>query len=98
MQARLTIITILSSFVLSAPACSADISPGNWEINLEMRVPGQADDLLPPMQLQQCFTAADAKDPSRVLVGIANPGATGCNYSDKSYSGNTFRFSVQCAG
>jgi len=33
-----------------------------------------------------------------VLGGVSNPGASGCNYSDKSYSGNTFSFSMQCAG
>lgn len=53
---------------------------------------------MPPVQLRQCLTAADATDPSRLLGSIANPGASGCNYPDASYAGNTFSFVMTCAG
>jgi Protein of unknown function (DUF3617) len=33
-----------------------------------------------------------------VLVGVGNPGASDCTYTDKAYSGNSFHFSMQCAG
>jgi hypothetical protein len=29
---------------------------------------------------------------------MANPGVSGCTYSHKDYAGNSFRFSMQCAG
>ena len=82
------------------PLCglAADLSPGLWEITLETRVASQPGFTPAPFRLQQCLTAADARDPSALLGGLANPGASGCSYSDKSYSGNTFRFSMQCAG
>ena len=82
------------------PACglAADLSPGLWEITLETRVAAQPGFTPEPFRLKQCLTAADAKDPSALLGGLANPGASGCSYSDKSYSGNTFRFTMQCAG
>ena len=51
-----------------------------------------------PVTVNQCFTATDVKDPSRLLGGISNPGASRCIYSNKSYSGNTFRFSMSCSG
>ncbi|MCX7142259.1 MAG: DUF3617 family protein [Proteobacteria bacterium] len=46
----------------------------------------------------QCLSAADTKDPSALLGGMSSPGASGCTYSNKTYSGNTFRFSMQCSG
>ena len=85
--------------MLASPlALAADVSPGSWEITMETRVPAEPGFAPPPFQITQCLTDADARDPSRVLGGVSNPGATGCNYSDKSYSGNTFTFSMQCAG
>jgi hypothetical protein len=82
----------------STLALAADVSPGSWEITMETRVPAEPDFAPPPFQLTQCLTEADARDPSRVIGRVSNPGATGCNYSDRSYSGNTFSFAMQCAG
>ncbi len=92
-----TLITIGAS-ALCTPAQAADLSPGLWEITLETqtaRLPGFPRE---PFRLTQCLTEADAKDPSALLGGLANPGASGCTYTDKAYSGNTFRFTMQCAG
>ena len=86
--------------MLRAPLASlaADMSPGMWEITLEARVAAQPGFAPEPFRLTQCLTAADTRDPSKVLGGLANPGASGCTYTDKVYAGNTFRFSMQCAG
>ena len=91
-------ITLFVIGLASTVALAADVSPGSWEITMETRVPAEPGFAPPPFQITQCLTDADARDPSRVLGGVSNPGATGCNYSDKSYSGNTFSFSMQCAG
>jgi hypothetical protein len=82
----------------STVALAADVSPGSWEITLETRVPAEPAFAPPPFSLTQCLTEADARDPSRVLGTASNPGATACNYTDQSYSGNTFTFSMQCSG
>src|SRR5882672_12859113 len=92
MKATLFVVGLVSTAAL------ADVSPGSWEITLETRVPAEPAFTPPPFSLTQCLTDADARDPSRVLGSVSNPGATGCNYTDKSYSGNTFTFSMQCAG
>ncbi len=97
MQTALPRILLLSTFA-SPLVLAADVSPGSWEITMETRVPAEPGFAPPPFQITQCLTDADARDPSRVLGGVSNPGATGCNYSDKSYSGNTFSFAMQCAG
>lgn len=65
---------------------------------METRVAADPGFAPPPFQITQCLTAEDARDPARVISGVANPGASGCTYSDKSYSGNTFSFSMQCTG
>ena len=83
---------------LCTPAQASDLSPGLWEITLETRVAAQPGFAPEPFRLTQCLSAADAKDPSALLGGLANPGAGGCTYTDKTYSGNIFRFSMQCAG
>jgi hypothetical protein len=74
------------------------MAPGLWEITLETRVAAQPGFTPEPFRLKQCLTAADTRDPSALLGGIANPGASGCTYGNKAYSGNTFRFTMQCAG
>ena len=51
-----------------------------------------------PVTVNQCLTAADAKDPSKLLGSIASPGASGCSYTNRSYSGNTFSFAMTCSG
>jgi hypothetical protein len=61
-------------------------------------VPAQPGFTPPPFQITQCLTEADARDPSRVLAGVSNPGATRCNYSEKNYSGDSFSFAMQCEG
>ena len=84
--------------LVSHPALSADISPGLWEIMMETRVAASPDFAPGPFKLNQCLTAADARNPERVLGQVANPGAQGCEYTDKNYSGNTLTFTMRCSG
>lgn len=95
MRATLGSLLILACIPL---ASAQDISPGSWQITMETRVPAEPDFAPPAFELTQCLTPADARDPSRVLGGVSNPGASGCNYTDKSYAGNTFSFAMQCGG
>ena len=98
MRALWMIAAALPAAAFSQPGVAADLSPGLWDITLETRVAAQPGFAPAPVRLRQCLTAADARDPSALLGGLANPGARGCSYSDKSYSGNTFRFSMQRDG
>lgn len=90
--------TFLAIALASTAALAADISPGSWEISMETRVPAEPGFAPPAFSTTQCLSDADARDPSRVLGGVSNPGASGCSYTDKSYSGSTFSFAMQCAG
>jgi hypothetical protein len=71
------------------------ISPGLWQISVQLNTEALA---MLPVTVNQCLTAADAKDPSKLLGSISNPGASGCSYTNRSYSGNTFSFSMTCSG
>jgi len=98
MRAPLAGLVALQAAIYCVPGLAADMSPGLWEITLESRVAAQPGFAPEPFRLTQCLTAADTRDPSKLLGGIANPGASGCTYTDKAYSGSTFHFSMQCAG
>lgn len=98
MRAQFAILAALHAAAFCTPGLAADMSPGLWEITLETRVAAQPGFAPEPFRLQQCLTAADAHDPSALLGAMANPGASGCTYSHKAYAGNSFRFSMQCAG
>jgi hypothetical protein len=98
MRARLAILTAVQAAAFCTPGLAADMSPGLWEITLETRIAAQPGFVPEPVRLQQCLTAADVRDPSALLGAMANPGASGCIYSDKAYAGDSFRFSMQCSG
>jgi hypothetical protein len=96
MKAR--ILFAVAAAIAAATACADDLSPGLWEITMESRV-GAAPGWAPaPFNLQQCLTANDARDPSKLIGSISTPGATGCNYTERNYSGSTFRFALDCSG
>ena len=94
-QSVMSALRTVIAFALIAPTLcfSQSISPGLWEISLQLAAEG-----MPPVQANQCLTVADAADPSKVLSGMSTPSATGCTYSEKSYSSNTFRFAMTCTG
>jgi len=97
---RTMIVAIASSAaaIAAAGSLAADVSPGLWEITMETRAPAVPDFAPAPFHIQQCLSAAEAREPGRLLGQIANPGASGCEYADRNYSGNSFSFTLKCAG
>ncbi len=96
MNSRFLIALLLAA--AASPSLADDIQPGLWELSLETRVPASPDYAPPPVTLRQCLTDQDARDPSRVLGGAANPGATDCVYTDRRYAGGRFHFAMVCGG
>ncbi len=94
--ARVGVVAAVLIATIATPAAFAqDVSPGLWEITMETRIPGSDVQAVPPSQMTQCLKASDAA----ALVGaISNPGARDCSYTEKNYSGNTFRFAMVCSG
>jgi hypothetical protein len=94
-------IQIIAGMLLATtgtPALAADIQPGLWELVVESKVAAAPDFSPAPATMKQCLAERDAQDPSTILGGVANPGATDCTYTEKSFSGNVFRFEMRCAG
>ena len=87
-------MALLCTTVLAAE----DVRPGLWKISLEAAVAASPDWKPQAFELTQCLTESDAQNPSRLLLGMASPGATGCDYSNRQYSGNSMTFDVSCAG
>ena len=96
MHLKIFAIVLLSA--LATSSFTAVIQPGLWELTMETRVAASPDFAPAPTSINQCLTAQDAQDPSRVLGGVANPGASDCTYTEKNFVGSTFRFKMQCAG
>ena len=97
MPSRIVILAA-GAFALTSVARADDIAPGLWELSLEARVEAEPGFQPEPTKVNQCVTKDDATDPSRILGPIASAGATDCRYSEKSYVGDTFRFTMQCSG
>ncbi len=74
-----------------------NLSPGLWQISVQAQA-AAIPTAMAPLQVSQCLTAEDAKDPAKLLGAITSPGASGCTYSNKSYSGNKFHFAMECMG
>ena len=92
------ILFALTATMAAYPTFADDLSPGLWEITMESRVEAAASWEPSPFKLTQCLTANDARDPSRLVGSISTPGATGCKYSERNYSGSTFQFVLDCSG
>jgi hypothetical protein len=75
-----------------------DVKPGLWDIALESGVSASPDWKPQPFAMKQCLSEADAKNPDRLLLGMGSSGATGCDFLNRQYSGNTLSFDVSCAG
>jgi hypothetical protein len=88
---------LLLALLLAMPAAAGaqTVSARLWRISLQAQT---AEAAMPPVQVDQCLTEADAADPSQLLGSIASPGASGCAYSDRRYSGNTLQFAMECGG
>ncbi|MCX7109934.1 MAG: DUF3617 family protein [Proteobacteria bacterium] len=75
-----------------------DIRPGQWKISLESGVSESPDWKPQPFETSQCLTESDAQNPDRLLLSLGSSGATGCDFLNRQYSGNTLTFDVSCAG
>lgn len=88
---------LIALFVSALPfaASAADLSPGNWEITVTMRVPG-VPQAFGPYSRMQCLQSGDTKDPGRVFGAL--PGAGTCQFGNRNDTGSRYSFSVSCGG
>ena len=94
----MNMMRLIAALPLAASACgvsAADISPGNWEITVTMRVPG-VPQAFGPYSRTQCLQANDTKDPGRVFGAL--PGAGTCQFGNRNDTGSRYSFTVSCGG
>src|SRR3954469_21232225 len=91
--AALICAAALSGSLLAQGAARRD---GNWQINLEMDVPGLPQ-AMPPMSVMQCITKEQAKDPTKMIPqGAGVP--PDCKVLDLKNEGNKTSWSMKCEG
>jgi len=95
---EILMLMLLIAGATSSLAIADDLTPGLWEITMESRVPTETGWKPTPFNLTQCLTASDAKDPSRLVSSISTSGTSGCSFTERSYSGGSFRFALDCGG
>ena len=96
---RVRLVTLsLCTLALAGIVRADDIAAGLWELSLDAQVDAEPGFQPGPLTSSQCLTQADANDPGKLLAPITTAGATGCTYLEKSYVGQTFRFTMQCSG
>ena len=72
--------------------------PGLWELSADLAVPSEPGFKQEPVKMNQCLGAAEVRDPGRLLMSIANPGAGNCSFSDKRESPGHTEFTLKCSG
>lgn len=95
---RRVLLACAVSLASLAAHAAAEISPGLWELSLETRTDSAPGFQPPAFVIQQCIRAQDAANPGDILAKMSTQGASGCNYTNRSWSGNTFRFAMSCSG
>ena len=71
---------------------------GEWEVKMEMNMPGMPA-AMPPIMTKQCITPADASDPKKAFPPQGRGGNPGnCTVSDYKIEGNTVSWSMACSG
>jgi hypothetical protein len=92
------ILVCASLLAVAHVARADDLAPGLWELSLEAKVEADPGFQTGPLTVNQCVTKNETSDMSKVLAPITTAGASNCSFSEKSYVGDTFRFTMQCAG
>ena len=67
---------------------------GDWEIRVEMQMPGMPV-ALPAQTVRQCITPQDAADPQKA-VPPSGRGQNSCKVSDYKVDGNKVTWSMSC--
>ena len=71
---------------------------GNWQITMEISIPGMPHGM-PPMTMNQCITKEQAADPSKLVPQGAGRGMPpDCKVSDMKTEGDKTSWSMKCEG
>ena len=94
--ARIALVAAGASVIALAQGPRRD---GQWNIQIEMNMPGMPAGM-PPMQTTQCITPAQAADPQSAAPprGRGGRGGGDCQISDYKTEGNKVTWTMKCTG
>ena len=84
----------LAALLLLPAAALADLDAGNWELSVTSSFAGMPTPVGPVVQ-QHCFTAADVRNPHRILGSAAT---SGCAFTNQRDTGSQMSFDLKCSG
>ena len=90
---KITLVLITALGMLSPLAYSEDLTPGRWEMTLEMEAPGLPEQMRKRVQ-QDCLTPEQAVSPEAALKKSWRD--DNCTSTDITRRGNTLRWSADC--
>jgi hypothetical protein len=96
-------VALLAAASVSLPAQSGPRRDGNWEVTMEMDMPGMPQGMsMPPIKTTQCVTKEDVADPNKMVPqrpgGRGGPNPSDCTISDYKTEGNRVTWSMKCEG
>lgn len=93
------VATVVLAFaaICSDAAAQNPMRPGNWEVTMQMDMPGMPVKM-PPMKTTQCVTQQQIDSPNRGLPSGPQKNPNDCKITDYKASGNTVSWNVACTG
>lgn len=85
----------LSITSLSAQAGDHPQKPGNWEVSMQMEIPGMPFKM-PAIKTQVCVTQADLDDPNSAVPKDKNN--KDCKVTESKVDGDTVSWKMVCTG
>ena len=92
---RIAIALFALAFTSLAQAEDRPQKPGNWEVSMQMEIPGMPFKM-PPIKTQVCVTEEDLNDPASAVPKDKNN--KDCKVSDYKVDGNTVTWKMVCTG
>src|SRR5438093_4379068 len=93
-----TAVVVAALLAASASAVAQARRDGNWEVTVEMQIPGLPQSM-PPRIITQCITKDDAADPQKMLPqGQRGNMPNNCKVSDMKNEGNKVSWAMKCEG
>ena len=90
-------VVLSFAVICSDAAAQSPMRPGNWEVTMEMDMPGMPMKM-PPMKTTRCVTQQEIDSPNRGLPSGPQKNPNDCKITDYKQSGNTVSWNVACAG
>lgn len=90
-----TALYVVAVLLIAGSALAAEHpqKPGEWQVSMQMEVPGMPFKM-PPVSFTICLTEEDLKDPQKAAPG--DPKNKDCKVADYKIDGNTVSWTIDC--